>query len=82
VTATATPSRKRHGQFLRIACEHEFSKYGGTLVELAPTHLPAAHFVQRQPNIQPTLTIRLGFPVRVIVTHDLARAQDGKRGTL
>ena len=27
--------------------------------------------VQRQLNIQPTLTIRPGFPVRVIVTHDL-----------
>ncbi|MCL2713239.1 MAG: TrbI/VirB10 family protein [Alphaproteobacteria bacterium] len=27
--------------------------------------------VQRQLNIQPTLTIRPGYPVRVIVTHDL-----------
>ncbi len=31
-------------------------------------------FVQRQLNIQPTLTIRLGFPVRVIVTLDLVLA--------
>jgi type IV secretion system protein VirB10 len=30
--------------------------------------------VQRQLNIQPTLTIRPGFPVRVIVTHDLVLA--------
>jgi type IV secretion system protein VirB10 len=27
--------------------------------------------VQRQLNIQPTLTIRAGFPVRVVVTHDI-----------
>jgi type IV secretory pathway VirB10-like protein len=27
--------------------------------------------VQRSLNIQPTITIRPGFPVRVIVTHDL-----------
>jgi type IV secretion system protein VirB10 len=31
-------------------------------------------FVQRQMNVQPTLTIRPGFPVRVIVTKDLVLA--------
>lgn len=30
--------------------------------------------VRRQLNVQPTLTIRPGFPVRVIVTHDLVLA--------
>lgn len=37
--------------------------------------------VQRQLNIQPTLTIRPGFPVRVIVTRDLVLAPHGKGGT-
>lgn len=37
--------------------------------------------VQRQLNIQPTLTIRPGFPVRVIVTRDLVLAPYGKAGT-
>jgi len=37
--------------------------------------------VQRQLNIQPTLTIRPGFPVRVIVTHDLALAPYGQGTT-
>jgi type IV secretion system protein TrbI len=37
--------------------------------------------VQRQLNIQPTLTIRPGFPVRVIVTHDLVLAPYGQGGT-
>lgn len=37
--------------------------------------------VQRQLNIQPTLTIRPGFPVRVIVTRDLVLAPYGKGGT-
>ena len=37
--------------------------------------------VQRQLNIQPTLTIRPGFPVRVIVTRDLLLAPYGKGGT-
>jgi type IV secretion system protein VirB10 len=27
--------------------------------------------VQRSLNVQPTITIRPGFPVRVLVTHDL-----------
>ena len=36
--------------------------------------------VQRQLNIQPTLTIRPGFPVRVIVTHDLVLAPYGQGG--
>ena len=34
--------------------------------------------VQRQLNIQPTLTIRPGFPVRVIVTRDLVLAPYGQ----
>jgi type IV secretory pathway VirB10-like protein len=34
--------------------------------------------VQRQLNIQPTLTIRPGFPVSVIVTHDLVLAPYGQ----
>ncbi|MET4296278.1 type IV secretory pathway VirB10-like protein [Bradyrhizobium sp. LB8.2] len=37
--------------------------------------------VQRQLNIQPTLTVRPGFPVRVIVTRDLVLAPYGKGGT-
>ncbi|TYL85886.1 TrbI/VirB10 family protein [Bradyrhizobium cytisi] len=37
--------------------------------------------VQRQLNIQPTLTIRPGFPVRVIVTRDLVLAPYGQKGT-
>ncbi|MCA1396937.1 TrbI/VirB10 family protein [Bradyrhizobium sp. BRP56] len=37
--------------------------------------------VQRQLNIQPTLTIRPGFPVRVSVTRDLVLAPYGKGGT-
>jgi len=36
--------------------------------------------VQRQLNIQPTLTIRPGFPVRVIVTRDLGLAPYGQGG--
>ncbi|MCP3418648.1 conjugal transfer protein TraI [Bradyrhizobium brasilense] len=36
--------------------------------------------VQRQLNIQPTLTIRPGFPVRVIVTRDLVLAPHAKGG--
>lgn len=38
--------------------------------------------VQRQLNIQPTLTIRPGFLVRVIVTRDLVLAPNRKGGTL
>ncbi len=34
--------------------------------------------VGRQLNIQPTLTIRPGFPVRVIVNHDLVLAPYGQ----
>jgi type IV secretory pathway VirB10-like protein len=34
--------------------------------------------VQRQLNIQPTLTIRPGFPVRVIVTRDLVLTPSGQ----
>lgn len=37
--------------------------------------------VPRQLNIQPTLTIRPGFPVRVIVTRDLVLAPYGKGAT-
>jgi type IV secretion system protein VirB10 len=37
--------------------------------------------VQRQLNIQPTLTIRPGFPVRVIVTRDLVLAPYAQGGT-
>jgi type IV secretion system protein TrbI len=36
--------------------------------------------VQRQLNIQPTLTIRPGFPVRVIGTRDLLLAPYGQAG--
>lgn len=36
--------------------------------------------VQRQLNIQPTLTIRPGFPVRVTVTRDLMLAPSGQGG--
>ena len=34
--------------------------------------------VRRQLNIQPTLTIRQGFPVRVIVNRDLVMAPYGQ----
>jgi len=34
--------------------------------------------VQRELNVQPTLTIRPGFPVRVIVTRDLILAPYGQ----
>lgn len=37
--------------------------------------------VQRQLKIQPTLTVRPGFPVRVIVTRDLVPSPYGKGGT-
>ncbi|MEH2477994.1 type IV secretory pathway VirB10-like protein [Nitrobacteraceae bacterium AZCC 2146] len=37
--------------------------------------------VQRQLNIQPTSTIRPGFPVRVIVTRDLVLTPCGQGGT-
>jgi type IV secretion system protein VirB10 len=37
-----------------------------------------SQIVQRQLNIQPTLTIRPGFPVRVIVTRDLVLAPYGQ----
>ncbi len=37
--------------------------------------------VQRQLNIQPTLTIRPGFPVRIIATRDLVLAPYGQKGT-
>ena len=37
--------------------------------------------VQRQLSVQPTLTIRPGFPIRVIVTHDLVLAPYGQKGT-
>lgn len=40
-----------------------------------------SQIVQRQLNIQPTLTIRPGFPVRVIVTRDLVLTPYGQRGT-
>jgi type IV secretion system protein TrbI len=39
-----------------------------------------SQIVQRQLNIQPTLTIRPGFPVRVIVTRDLVLAPYGQGG--
>ena len=41
----------------------------------------SSQIVQRQLNIQPTLTVRPGFPVRVIVTRDLVLAPYGKVGT-
>ena len=37
--------------------------------------------VSRQLNIAPTLTIREGFPVRVIVTRDLVLAPYAQGGT-
>ena len=35
--------------------------------------------IQRQLNVQPTLTIRPGFPVRVVVTRDLVLAPYGAK---
>lgn len=40
----------------------------------------AAWMIQCQLNIQPTLTIRPGFSVRVIVTRDLVLASYDKAG--
>jgi len=37
--------------------------------------------VQRELNVQPTLTVRPGFPVRVIVTRDLILAPYGQGTT-
>jgi type IV secretion system protein VirB10 len=37
--------------------------------------------VQRELNIQPTLTIRPGYPVRVAITRDLVLAPYGRNGT-
>ena len=45
-------------QALRQGASHSFSQTGQQVV-------------QRSLNVQPTITIRPGFPVRVLVTHDL-----------
>ncbi len=37
--------------------------------------------VQRELSVQPTLTIRPGFPVRVMVTRDLVLTVYGQKGT-
>jgi type IV secretion system protein VirB10 len=59
--AGTSQSENNLTQALRSGAANGFSQTGQQVVE-------------RQLNIQPTLTIRPGFPVRVIVTHDLLLA--------
>ena len=56
--AGTSQSENNLAQALRAGAANGFSQTGQQVVE-------------RQLNIQPTLTIRPGFPVRVMVTHDL-----------
>ncbi|NIJ34106.1 TrbI/VirB10 family protein [Sphingomonas oligoaromativorans] len=56
--AGTSQSENNLAQALRAGASQSFSQTGQQVVE-------------RQLNIQPTLTIRPGFPVRVMVTHDL-----------
>jgi type IV secretion system protein VirB10 len=56
--AGASQSENNLAQALRAGASQSFSQTGQQVVE-------------RQLNIQPTLTIRPGFPVRVMVTRDL-----------
>jgi type IV secretion system protein VirB10 len=59
--AGTSQSENNLAQALRAGAANGFSQTGQQVVE-------------RQLNIQPTLTIRPGFPVRVMVTHDLVLA--------
>lgn len=62
--AGTSQSENNLAQALRAGAANGFSQAGQQIVE-------------RELNIQPTLTIRPGFPVRVIVTRDLVLAPAG-----
>jgi type IV secretion system protein VirB10 len=63
---TPTDGPQRH-QAIRQGASNSISQTGQQIV-------------QRQLNIQPTLTVRPGFPVRVIVTRDLLLTPYGQGG--
>jgi len=66
--AGTSDSENNLAQAIRMGASNSISQTGQQIVS-------------RQLNIQPTLTIRPGFPVRVIVTRDLVLAPYGKGGT-
>ena len=66
--ALSTAARHRH----RARVDDEDSDLGRSATAAQDTINDAGQqIVRRQLNVQPTLTIRPGFPVRVIVTRDL-----------
>lgn len=65
--AGTSDSENNLAQAIRMGASNSVSQTGQQIVE-------------RQLNIQPTLTIRPGFPVRVIVTRDLVLAPYGQGG--
>jgi len=65
--AGTSDSENNLAQAIRMGASNSISQTGQQIVE-------------RQLNIQPTLTIRPGFPVRVIVTRDLVLAPYGQGG--
>ena len=65
--AGTSDSENNLAQAIRMGASNSISQTGQQIV-------------QRQLNIQPTLTIRPGFPVRVIVTRDLVLAPYGQGG--
>ena len=66
--AGTSDSENNLAQALRMGASNSISQTGQQIV-------------QRQLGVQPTLTIRPGFPVRVIVTRDLVLAPYGQGGT-
>jgi type IV secretion system protein VirB10 len=66
--AGTSDSENNLAQALRMGASNSISQTGQQIV-------------QRQLGVQPTLTIRPGYPVRVIVTHDLVLAPYAKKGT-
>ena len=66
------PAQRRRGG--RHQPEREQSRSGDPQGASNSISQTGQQIVQRQLNIQPTLTIRPGFPVRVIVTRDLVLA--------
>ena len=66
--AGTSNSENNLAQAIRMGASNSISQTGQQIVE-------------RQLNIQPTLTIRPGFPVRVIVTRDLVLTPYGSGGT-
>jgi type IV secretion system protein VirB10 len=65
--AGTSDSENNLAQAIRMGASNSISQTGQQIV-------------QRELNIQPTLTIRPGFPVRVIVTHDLVLAPYAQGG--